>query len=231
MPYEVLMRALARIGRVRFEVEYQNNARDEESHPWARERIKTFDLNTVRSIHFRAVMVADPAKGKGHGQNEQAWALICQHPETGAIYVPAAWRGKLPDTQIVDEWFDAYLSWNAWVPGGVLRFLVESNGSMLLAPILHRLSLERRVNLPVKELIAQGDKADRDSAAIDPLITYGALYIEEGLPWLLDDLADFPDGDLDVIDCLAHGVNELRLPRTVEGSGSGWRRLALDVKW
>lgn len=237
MPLESLIRAQARIGRVRFEVEFQNNARDEESHPWRVERIKRFDRNAlklgVRPAPLRAVMICDPAKQRGrHGAagSRQAWAVIAQHAETGAVYVIDAWKGKKPDTGYVDEIFRAFLTWNAWLPARLPRVMMESNGAMLLAPIIHRLSLQDGVNLPITELAAVGEKTDRDSAAIDPLITYGALYIEDSLNWLVDDLCDFPDGDLDAIDCLAHGVNELRVPRTVEGYGSGRRRETVGVE-
>jgi len=224
MPYRRLMEIQAVIGPRLFETEYQNHAHDPETQPWRREQIQPFNLADVRDVKFRAVMVADPAKQKGYGRNKQAWALIGQDPATGDIYVPAAWKGKRPDSEIVEEWCDAYLSWNAWTPLGVPRFYIETNSAMLLDVLLHDISLRRGVNLPVHPLNAEGEKTNRDSAALDPLLRYRRLWVEESLTWLFDDIERFPHGDLDAIDCLAHGLNCLREAHTVEGGGTGRRR-------
>ena len=233
-PYRWLMERKAVVGPVIFETEYQNNAYDPETQPWRREQLQTFNLRELRDARFRFVIVADPAKEKGRGRNKQAWALIGQDPKNGDIYVPAAWKGKRPDTGIVDEWFDAYLTWNAWSQTGVIRFYVEETGSMLLGPMLNDRSLKDGVNLPLKAFSPHDNKINRDSAALDPLITYRRLWIEESLGWLMDDVANFPHGDLDGIDCLAHGIGFLRTPPTLEAYGSGRKRLVRTgarMKW
>jgi phage terminase large subunit-like protein len=220
---EKRLRALKHtIGTMVFNQEYLLIPIAEDGSIFPEEWIKYYVPGEIKDKAFDAVLTRiDPASKDAKKNCKKA--VITGVIAGGIVYVRAAWIRNSSVARMIDAAYRQYDEHNPY------RVTYEDNGGhALLGPLFDAEAEKRKYALPIRAWTESENKIQRTEQILSADIESGRIRFLKEDPdqvILIEELVDFPNGDLDGPDCLAGLVRDLKeVARGGRFSAKGGRR-------
>ncbi|OHD27474.1 MAG: hypothetical protein A2Y38_09205 [Spirochaetes bacterium GWB1_59_5] len=210
------------IGSLIYNQEYLLIAISEEGSIFPEEWIKYYVPGDLDALVFDAVLTRiDPASKDAKTNCKKA--VITAGIASGVVYVRAAWIRNQSVAKMIDAAYQQYDEHNSY------RVTYEDNGGhALLSPLFDAEAEKRGYALPIRAWTEHENKIQRTEQILSADVESGRIRFlkdDSDQVTLVEELVDFPTGDLDGPDCLAGLVRDLKeIARNRRFTARGGRR-------
>lgn len=160
----------------------------------------------IKTSRLYIISMCDPHAGGGQRKFRGTRAAVITtgvEVDTARVFILDCWIKKAKTDEIVDEILKQNERWTPQL------FSIESNGfqKMLRFWVDERIRNDGLRDVPVFEYSPQGDKdSERRIKGLQPLLRAGQIWSQRGFSDLHEEIASYPRGYKDGLDCLAQGL-------------------------